>query len=512
MHDIICPACGSRFIARDVAFDMSQYITELLFDDPRDEDRILSAGFKYYADEESIVSNTTEDNEVPLFCERSVGPDSSDPWYPYVVTGRTVLDYIESRMNNLNADFDELLEDIREVYEDTQQHYNVQQRNFIRELYQRFFAAAENTTEFDIDDYNVQTAIQILLYLSDNEEKSLTLNIRLYSSGAGASNKGGYVIPDILFLLENGRSKRINKCCRNCGAQMPMEYGYYKMVPVVLLGSHFSGKTSLLLATLFTAKFRAPFSTINTNLSISTLDNDPDLVAFNNNIQRYADGLSTIKTDFSNIPILNLRVNDTIYTFVDWPGEKFISANEEKDADFIFNKRRIISEARHFICCLEPSQIDSSVGEADENVRFNAMDLVERFRWHMHFADLERLRSIVCVINKFDVLNGRSNTAPVFDMTAELSESDIYSDSTWKQEAFDRVNNTTKRYMEGRAAILYSSFEKMLDLESIPKYYFPVSPYGQNPEGADDNGFVTNNGHFAGMPLLSILKTDLIIQ
>ena len=68
MHDIICPSCGNRFIARDVAFDLSQYITDLLYEDAGDEDRILSAGFRYYVDEESIVLNTKEGHGVPLFC------------------------------------------------------------------------------------------------------------------------------------------------------------------------------------------------------------------------------------------------------------------------------------------------------------------------------------------------------------------------------------------------------------------------------------------------------------
>ena len=510
MHDIICPQCGGRFIARDVAFDLSQYVTTLLFDDPHDMERVQTAGFKFYADEESIITNTTDDNRTPLFCDSALGPDGSDTWYPYVVTGTLLLEYIESSLNNMDMTLRDLLAEIEDVQRGKNKRYNIQQINAIRDIYRMFFTSSVGISEFDIDDYNVQTAIRILLHLVNNEDKSITLRVRLYSSHHN-EKRPDYAVPDILFIFDNGLSQRINKCCRYCGAHMPTEFGYYKMVPVVLLGSHFSGKTSFLLAMLFTVRYKAPFNSVNTKLTFTTLEDDKDLTAFNKNIERYMRGEPTLKTDFVNVPILNIRVNDTIYTFVDWPGEKFISANEEKDADFVFRKRRIIQQARHFICCLEPSQVDHAAGDTDENVQFPVMDLIERFKWHMSFPNRQKLRSITCAINKFDILSGKPNTSLVFDMISQTSESDVYSDTTWKEENFRRVVDSTKRYMENQNPILYSGFERMANFESIPKYYYPVSPYGKNPEANNGNNIVVHQASLAGMPLLGILKADGMI-
>jgi hypothetical protein len=362
-----------------------------------------------------------------------------------------------------------------------------------------------------MDDYNVQTAIRILLYLNQNQEKSVTLKIRLYSSRHN-KNKPEYAIPDTLFIHDNGVKKMITKCCRSCGAEFPTEYGYYKMVPVVLLGSHFSGKTSLLLAMLFTTRYKAPFNSVNSKLRFSTLDNDKNLVAFNNNIERYQNGEPTLKTDFVNVPILNIRVDDTIYTFVDWPGEKFISKNEGVDIDFILSERQIITQARHFICCLEPSQVDSHVGDTDENVKFPVMDLINRFRWHIDLANHHKLRSITCAINKFDVLAGRNNTAPVFDMLTKISELEIYSDSTWNEENFKLVNETTKRYMDAQAPVLFNGFECMTNFEDVTKFYYPISPYGKNPEKQSEDDIVMNQTNLTGIPLLGILKADGMID
>ena len=510
MHDIICPQCGGRFIARDVAFDLSQYITPLLFDDPRDQERVLTAGFKFFADEESIITHTIKENKTPLFCDSALGPDGADTWYPYVVTGAVLLDYIKASLNTIDSSFEVILSEINEVANSKNMRYNITQVNAIRDIYRLFFTSAAGMSEFDIDDENVKTAIRILIHLSNNKEKSLTLRVRLYSSHHNIK-KPTYAVPDVLFIFDSGTSRRIKKCCRYCGAPMPTEFGYYKMVPIVMLGSHFSGKTSFLLSMLFTVRHKAPFNTVSSKIRFSTLDNDKDLIAFNNNIERYANGEPTLKTDFVNVPILNIRANDTIYTFIDWPGEKFISSTEAKDDEFIFNNKKIISHARHFICCLEPSQVDASVGETDENVKFPVMDLIDAFKWHMSFPNLKKLRSITCVINKFDVLSGRRNTDELFNTLLQVSENDVYSDSTWKEENFQRINKSTKHYMEAQNPILYSGFETMPNFESITKYYYPVSPYGKNPEGANGD-IVVHQASLAGMPLLGILKADGMIQ
>lgn len=511
MHDIICPHCGGRFLARDVAFDLSKYVTELLFDDPRDLEDVQNAGFRYYADEESILSHTLANNHTPLFCENRLGPDGSDSWYPYVITCEVLMEYIKAQIDNADTSLETLLDEILEIFENKHMSYNIQHVNTIKIIYHMFFTGSLDDAEFSMKDHNVQVALRILLHIYTNPQKSLTLRVRLFSSKHNKS-KPQYVVPDTMFVFENGVSQRLDKVCRYCGAPMATEFGYYKMVPVVLLGSHFSGKTSFLLAMLYSIRYRAPFASTNTKLRFATLDNDKDLIAFNNNIERYQRGESTLKTDFTNIPILNIRVNDSIYTFVDWPGEKFISANEEHDTDFVFRKRRVISQARHFLCFLEPSQVDTSISDTDENVRFPLMDLVEKFRWHMEIPGIEKIRSVSCIMNKFDMLlQTKHNTNEISGVVAQVSESNVYSDATWNNDNFERLNNAAQRYLDAQSPILYKAFEGMVDFEKIPKYYYPVSPYGKNPEEANGN-ITIHHTCLAGMPLLGILKTDKLIK
>lgn len=509
MHDIICPQCGGRFIARDVAFDLSKYITSLLFDDPRELEDVQNAGFKFYADEESILTHTLENNKVPLFCEIALGPSGSESWYPYVITCGTLLDYIEAKLDNNSQSLRELLIDLMEIAEDRNASYNIQQVNTVQMLYQIFFAAALNTNDFSMDDDNVKTALRIMFHMLENEEKSLMLKVRLFSSKLN-TKRPDYAVPDTLIIFDNGRSERINKCCRNCGAELPLEFGYYRIVPVILMGSHYSGKTSFLLAMLYTVRTKFAMHAVKSHIVLETLTNDRNLIAFDKNIERYQRGQPTLKTDFVNVPILNIRAGDCIYTFVDWPGEKFISAASERDNDYVFRHKPIIGQARHFLCFLEPSQVDHSVAEADENVQFPLMDLIERFRWHMSLPPHNKLRSFSCIINKFDVLEGKRNTSEVFDVMSYISETDIYSDGAWNDANFQKIDTATRQYIEAQSPILYSGFEYMSGFEKLPRFYLPVSPYGKTPEEAGED-IVINRNCLAGLPLFCILKADKMI-
>ncbi len=505
MHDIICPHCGNSFIARDVAFDLSSLITTLLFDDPKEKESVESAGFKYFADEESIITNTDPLNKTPLFCDSSIGPGYSDPWYPFIISGDTLYKYIEAKIGGAFV----LSKTLSSIATVKKGQYNITQINEIRMLYQSFFSAAQNGDSFDIEDANVQTAIRILLYINSHRNKSVTLQVRLYSSKHNVK-RPNYLVPDIMFIF-NGigqPSIRVGKCCRYCGAAFPTEYGYYKMMPVVLLGSHFAGKTSFLLAMLYSTRALMPFVSENSTLKFHSLDNDKDLVAFDKNVDRFARGLPPIKTDFVNIPILNVRVNDYIYTFVDWPGEKFINDQDNNDLEFIFNTKPVIHCARHFLCFIEPSQMDPDIRETEENVNFTPIDLLNRFRQHFAFAD--RVNSIVCILNKVDVLMASDPTG-LLSATMSVPESDVFTGSSWNADKMHSIDENVRRYMMALSPSLFSGFQQIEASDN--KVYLAAAPYGGDPEEEKKGkAIVTHGTSRAGMPFLSILKTDGLIK
>lgn len=516
MHDIICPHCGESFIASDVAFDLSEYVQPLLYSDPKDSEDVKSVGFKYYVDEDTISKHSLPDNTIPLLCDRPGGPDLADPWYPFVIDNAMLFRYIEEQVS-VDGSLSGVLNEILEIQDTRGAHFHVRHVNTIQAIYRRFFAIARDSLadSFDIDDANVQIALQILLYIYQNPTVSVTLKVRIYSSMLN-HQKRNYRVPDILFVLKNGIiGERHYKCCRYCGTSFPTEYGYYKMMPVVLLGSHYAGKTSYLLSLLYTIRELPPFSQDgvgNRSINASTLSEDNDLVAFSKNIEHFKMGEDPDKTDFTNVPILNVLVNNIIYTFIDWPGEKFIDGELRRNDEFVYQTRRVICKARHFLCFLEPSQIDLNRIESEERVRFNADALKTSFEWHMRLTGVNRLRSITYVVNKIDLFLGddqndaNPNAGMVLDLARNKAETSVYSGGKWSEEEFKYIDKTTQDFIQIQNPNLLSALSQMPSFVDVPKAFVPVAPYGERKK--ETSSSVVHRTRLAGVPLLRILELD----
>lgn len=510
MHDIICPNCGDRFLASDVAFDLSKYITPLLHESPEDEEDVLSVKFKFFADEESILRSTEEGNDIPLAWETPIGPSSLDPLYPYVITADTIFRYICEKVGQRAIDMERFLD---EIYNENRNNdtgrFNctANQVKTLRELYFTFFGAAEQSGGFfDLNDNNVNIAIKILLYINNSRRsgEKITLRLRCYSE-----EKNGYHVPDILFVQDGlGRPVPVRKCCRSCGTVFPTEYGYYKMIPVVLLGSHYAGKTSFLLALYHTVTSYEPF-TLEGPVNTDSLMNDVNLEAFDKNLRRFEQGLPPVKTDFVDVPILNLRVNNVIYSFIDWPGEKFIDETFVQTNDFVLDKRRVLTYARHILLFLEPSQIDDSLQTGEEHVKFPPHKIARRLADHFEFLANrgEKLRSIIYVVNKADMLEQNESTAPIYEQFRGKPESDFYSSGRWQNDQFQALEHLIKdSYMAALNPMLMSNIAKTKPNPQVVQTFMPVAPYG-----ASDNvsgGIVIHRGCLSGLPLLRILQID----
>lgn len=520
MHDIICPHCGESFIASDVAFNLSEYILPLLYSNPKDSEDVKNVGFKFFIDEDTISKHAAAGNTVPLAFDKPGGPHLADPWFPLVITNSMIFEYIESQLGL--ADFEPLavlLNQIKEVKNTRGASFTAKQISDIGAIYRRFFSVAKGKID-DIDpqDANVQVAINILLYIHAHPAESITLRVRLYSSKRNPK-RPDYRVPDILFVLNNGIvAKRHYKCCRYCGTPFPSEYGYYKMMPVVLLGSHYAGKTSYLLSLLYTVNELPPFSHDGVgvkSINATTLHEDDDLVAFSKNIGRFKRGEDPDKTDFTNVPILNLLINNTIYTFIDWPGEKFIDDTLRKNDNFVFQTRRVILKARHFFCFLEPSQIDLNRVESEESVRFDTRHLTDSFFWHIDLPDSDKVRSINWIVNKIDLYQGDEHNEPnpnaqvILDLAVNKSETSVYSNGSWNKAEFESIcKKTFDDFLNTQNPTLAS------DLQGYKDYYVPdakvsfvpVAPFGE--KGKVNDGSVVHKTRLAGIPLLHVLEVD----
>ena len=510
MHDIICPHCGESFIASDVAFDLSEYVLSLLYNNPKDGEDVKSVGFKYYVDEDTISKNTVAGNKVPLICDRPGGPDIADSWYPFVISNKMILQYIAEQVN-IEGDLNDILADIKEVHGKRGESFNVRQHDAIRSIYSRFFTVAqEGLDEFDIDDANVQIAIKILLHIFTNQEDSVTVRVRIYSSKLNKK----YRVPDILFVLRNGvEAKRHYKCCRYCGTTFPSEYGYYKMMPVVLMGSHYSGKTSYLLSLLYTVNELPPFSQDGVekkSINVTTLNEDNDLIAFSKNIEKFKNGQDPDKTDFTNVPILNLLADNIIYTFIDWPGEKFIDGDARRDVDFVYQSKSVIRKARHFLCFLEPSQIDLNRVESEEKVRFSAHELAASFSWHMGLGGTNKLRSITYVVNKVDIYSGDEHNGPnpnanmILELVRNKAETSVYAGGRWNENEMKAINDTTCNFMQTQNPGLFAALSSLSGFDHVPRAFIPVAPYGERSENHNH----VHKTRLSGIPFLRIMELD----
>ncbi len=547
MHDIICPNCGERFIGSDVSFDISQYVIELFYKDNKIyNEGVKKAGFKFYVDEEMIVNSNLEAARSSLYCDSVNGPAGGTDQFIFKVTGGLLYKYIFNKSGfTSSTDFDNLFLDNAEYIENSDvNNIDTTLPAKLKNLYHSIFIPHDNqqstnggekkylekdyTKDLDLYDENIMTALKMLLYIVQEKNSSAMsrdFRVAIYSYFKSQDSK--YRIPDVLFI--NGG--RVTKCCRFCGRELPAEFGYFRMKPVVLLGSHSSGKTSFLLGLLHATQNTSIF---NTDGGVQKLTSDFNLTAFEKNITRYNNGDGPEKTDFENVPILNLRFKDTIYSFIDWPGEAFIVGSSDTagsaNSNYAFTSRRVIAKARHVMFFLPPEQIDGAIKSEEKNVAFPINNLSNALAWHLAFPKIERFESVTFIVNKVDVhmdkdrqdrQDGRRYT-DFCDLIDGTTESHIYSGSRFNIDRYNEINTATMNFLERANPALKQALVNCSSMRGshFQKYYIPVAPYGTDINKKDDvsNGTRTgssehnNNSKLCWLPFLRILKTDGLIN
>ncbi len=528
MHDIICPNCGEIFLGYDVAFDMSDYVLPLLYSDSTMEEAVRQVKFKYYVDEESIINSNPKGNMELLHCTNPGGPNPTDQSFTFHLSGKVLYDYVFSKSYfATQQEFDAVLSQIKPAVKNKDySKITPLMLSRISSLYHTLFAVSDKLVgDISIDDEYVRTAIQILVYIFDNKANQANVidySVCIYSSNM--NNIKGYHVPDILFVRVGAMYKKIAKCCRFCGKVLPSEFGYYKMKPVVLLGSHSSGKTSYILGLLDTVLSKPPFLTSD-KVKTATLLQDFNLKAFMDNIARFRNGIGAKKTDFEDVPILNLKVSDTIYSFIDWPGEKFITGTGattiassgigSADEDYLYKSRRVITRARHVLFFMPPEQIVTNIKSSEEDVTFNVMDLSAALAWHLAFPEKKRFASLTIVANKADKLKESRNYANLSNQIEAKQEIHVYDGQNWNEAEFNAINSACVEFMSLEHPSLYGALSGIsAGSNTYERYYLAVAPYGYTAASdmPDDNAEVKpNRGMLCGLPFLRILKTDGII-
>lgn len=519
MHDIICPKCGERFIARDVAFDISEYIIPLLYNDLKDEQKVKDARFKYYIDEDEILKNPSDQNTGMLFCESLLGPNMGSDWYTMQITNDMLWDYV-SKKEGVGFDIEEFVvaftDKLKTKPKDGKTNITPEDGRKGEIVYKLFFEN-KKLTRFDLSDERFQNSMNILRYICDHRDNEMTLQVSVYTSQN--DYKSSYAVPDLMFINDAGRMVSIQKSCRYCGWHLPMEFGYYPIKPVILLGSHYSGKTSYLLALLYTIQNKSPFVD---QLSCDTLMEDSELEAFTKNLEVFMAGGVPEKTDFSNVPILNIKVKNTIYSFIDWPGEQFINEDNNPGRDYVFKDKRILKYARHCMFFLSPSQVNVRLTGEKETVNYPVMYLKRSLAFHLNLVEKKRLGSVIYVANKIDMILGdpEIDSQDLEDMINTTNESTLFGGKNINKDALRRLIDSTSQFIQSQNQSLYNALSNIdLGEYKIKKYYTPVAPYGKDMSNANSNDYTLTAANVAimdtllsGAPLLMMLNEDKLIK
>jgi len=528
MHDIICPNCGESFIARDVAFDFSEYILPLISPKPDTVANLKNMSdflFEYFIDEEDIISaKKVGQNNVRLETEEALGPGHDrNKYYSFEITNVDVFKYIINKNGFDYSTFAQIIEQIDKSMQDNTPIPNEPKiTESIKRIYSRCFTSV---TSFDMTSPASKGLLDILCHIYKNQEMSIELFVRMYCSKLN-KKRDDYYVPDVMFVLNNsGNMERKKKSCRCCGHKFPDEFGYFKMIPITMLGSAYAGKTSAMLSLLWCTMNRSPFNKASEHFKVSTLTDDDNLRAFQENIDKYEAGFPANKTAFrGNVPILSFLVNDVIYTFIDWPGEAFIYAADEGSSekrDYAYDVRRVIQKSRHFICSLDPSQVVPELGrDHEEDNKFSETLLMNRFKEHIRLAPERYLRSVIFLANKFDLYADDVNSQELNKLLDGLAESNIYSDNgRWDYENWNNVTSKTASFLQMKIPAFVTSVSTEYAKHNV--CFIPAAPYGRTTkrpmEGAEGEAGTFNDraikkGYMNGLAFLHILRSDGVIK
>ncbi len=585
MHDIICPRCGEKYIARDVAFDISEYVTDLLYDNRTgDRNDVLEVNFKYYIDEETIENTHVPESGNTLACNAAAGPSGDWTWYECKITKKVLWDYVEEKSNMTHTfKIGELVDRLHQgIINGTANNApgagartrqraggaaaqnettaapaentapatqnaitDAEKRNFIlacRLLFDHtsFEAKLDKDGRITSDalssfhnDNIVKTAIKILHYLKNSTASTDCVILPVATFSRQEAYGARYAIPDNLFI-KDAQIVRKQKICRYCGYQLPDEFGYYPIKTVVVLGSHNAGKTSFLVSLYHTVLTMAPFAHNafgqNQGLDCSTLSNDEDTRKWNTQRERFVQACRMEQTSFDRQPVLNIKVRKqgtkefTIYSFVDWAGEAFITNNPNATRFDPLRYQKLFRWTRHLMMFLEPTQISSQIPantNNNANVSFSIFALVEELKTHLGDLIGGKLKTLTYILCQADRLEMLPAGERLWQKMAQTPNNSIYANGQWNDNPLEALQNESVAFLDSTNQNILNTLAGATagtSLDKLSLNYIPVAPYGRNVDAVFNAGNIGMSdgqqvvqSRCVGVPFLMFLHKDGII-
>ena len=574
MHDIICPRCGRKFIARDVVYDVSEFIYPLITDEGIKNNFQRNFGFKFLIDEQFILENSGEDYEsrsdemIPLSMTGT--PNSSDDFFEFDVNSEVILRYIMNRIR-FEKDYQkkiwDLIENILEgedvdstdsfvVFSSfitilngilkapvnargAKDQSNSIRRNaittgLVRDIYANCFSKNDR---FDFENQGKQL-VAILAHLTEIADNCVTLKMKLSCSSDG--------VPDELYIKTDREVKFIEKSCANCGIHFPKEFGHHKMIPIVFFGSHNSGKTTYLCS--LNKAISSRFFSLQ-NISFVPLNTKDSVIS--QMLQYYSAGKACPKTEVKLDEVPNTAIlvtkkankgegetdKSAIYIFVDGPGE--IMVNDDRNAqnsDYNRSATHALSHARHLFCFVTPEQVlcpeaDEADDEYEENVAYSPNTISNCLDYYVKTITgraNHRFSTITTVINKFDrysiedhsELAAQSFSAALAEVNEQVNDqmvqAKIYDKQTglWNDEIWENFSGLMEEFIfQTNAEDVFRNIKDTY--EEFSPVFIPVAPMGFTAQSASLDDKKTNRTPqplMVAIPLLYVLYKDGMLK
>jgi hypothetical protein len=281
------------------------------------------------------------------------------------------------------------------------------------------------------------------------------------------------------------RKAIIVKRCPNCLKELDNELGKHEMVNIGLIGSPGSGKTSIIIALCY--MLEQDFNSNNfgidkiTILNNVTYNDKNEIISteigreLNQFLEYYGNGFEVLKTEEIGDNIININIKieskkTIIVNFIDLAGEFWSNSKvPEIDTAKLIEKRPVIGECHKFIICLQD---------------FDMKDNKYAHKVYKFFEDIGEINKYdcCCVINKFDKLFMEEKTKSIFNL---LSNKVMRNACYFNDKMELLFNNGSYKNLDIITRDLFFEIGgKNNPIGGIQDVvFFPVSPYGFNPEG-----------------------------
>lgn len=514
MHDIMCPGCGERYLARDVAFDFSAFVEPLIKDSYIIEDS-QKFRFRYYIDEEDI-SKSADD-----FIYAEGGKLTNSGFVSFEVSCGTLAEYVG---RFIDGDCTVFFDSICRAAQNRRRGddaFGSERLNDLRNIYRKCFSGADG--EFDGmrgENLCCELMLRLLCYIWENREKSIRTRVRLNITVYGDTHGAG--VPDSLYALtEGGEVITMPKCCPCCHRQLAYDFGHYRSVFVGMLGEEKDSKKDFLRGLLSTVcdNVRPPFDASVNGFVVETLSSDPDLTALRSD-------------NSSQQSILTLRTGSTLITFADIPDAAQTSDMIDAEALEEDNRRRkLICQCSHFVCFIPNGKLIPFANASRSGDTLSA-ELLRSFGKSVALSEsagYKTVKSVTVVINRLEKYRSIALANDVCELMKIYSEKDIFDREGWHNTAWEMINFKTKifmiqylNYFINRSLDMWKDFEPAF-LGVSPEFEYEKQEDGvgtdQNVKDGEIGADAENNGaekqtviekrpYMVGAVLLYVLRRE----